>query len=164
MEASECERDIPKASCHTLFLESINQLATAAGWNSLREATLPAESLEVRAWIGFGLSPLQGYSLRQDGSRWTGRYIIESFQQTNWVTARDITPKSGWERFWNRLVQLNLLTLPDSSTLRGEEMVMDGVSYVVEINRDGRYRTYEYGNPQEQKWPEAKKIISIVQM
>ena len=163
-EAAELERDIPKATWEPIFFKSINRLATTAGWKSLREAPLPAESLEVRAWIGFGLSPLQGYSLRQDGSRWTGRYIIESFQQTNSVTARDITPKSGWERFWNRLGQLNLLTLPDSSTLRGEEMVMDGVSYVVEINRDGRYRTYEYGNPQEQKWPEAKKIISIVQM
>jgi hypothetical protein len=42
-------------------------------------------------------------------------------------------------------------------------MFFDGVSYVVEINQNHRYRTYHYGNPKEQKWPEAKKIIEIVQ-
>jgi hypothetical protein len=76
---------------------------------------------------------------------------------------RDIAPKSGWDKLWTSLVQLDLLTLPDSSTLHGEELVVDGVCYVVEINHDGRYRTYEYSNPQHQKWPEAKKIIGIVQ-
>ena len=162
-EAAELQRHIPKATWEPIFFKSINRLATKAGWKSLREAPLPSQSMEVRVWIGFGLSPLQGYSLRQDGSRWTGRYIVESFQQTNSVAVRDIAPKSGWDKLWTRLIQLDLLALPDSSTLRGEEMVTDGVSYVIEINRDGRYRTYQYGNPQEQKWPEAKKIISIVQ-
>ncbi len=40
-------------------------------------------------------------------------------------------------------------------------MILDGDSYVIEINHDGRYRTCQYGNPQRQKWPEAKKIISL---
>jgi len=162
-EAGEFQRDIPKGTWEPIFFESINRLATKAGLKPLREAPLSSGSLEVRVWIGFGLSPLQGYSLRRDGSRWTGRHIMESFQQTNSVRVQEITPKSGWDRLWTRLVQLDLLTLPNSSTLHGEDMVRDGVSYVVEINRDGRYRTYQYGNPQEQKWPEAKKIISIVQ-
>jgi hypothetical protein len=161
--AAELKRDIPKAAWEPIFFESINQLVTKAGWKSLREVPLPSESLEVRIWIGFGLSPLQGYSLRKDGSRWAGHYVIDSPQETNSVTVRDITPKNGWDKLWNRLVELDLLTLPDSSTLRGEEMILDGVGYVVEINRDGRYRTYMYGNPKHQKWPEAKKIISIIE-
>ena len=162
-EAAELKQDIPKAMWEPLFFESINRAATNAGWKSLREAPLPSKSMEVRVWIGFGLSPLRGYSLRRDGSRWTGRYVVEGFQQTNSVTTYDITPKDEWDKLWTKLVQLDLLTLPDSSTLRDEKMIFDGVSYVVEINQDGCYRTYEYSNPQQQKWPEAKQIISIVQ-
>ena len=162
-EAAEFQRDIPKATWEPIFFKSIDRLATKAGWKPLREAPLPSDSLEVRVWIGFGLSPLQGYSLSKDRSRWSGRHIMESFQRTNSVTVREITPRNAWDTLWTRLVQLDLLTLPDCSTLHGEEKVLDGVSYVVEINRDGRYRTYQYGNPQSQKWPEAKRIISIIQ-
>jgi hypothetical protein len=43
-------------------------------------------------------------------------------------------------------------------------MVLDGVSYVVEINKDGHYRTYEYSNPKSQKWPEANKMDGIGQI
>ena len=107
--------------------------------------------------------PLQGYALRLDGSRWTGPYLMDNYQQTNAVTVYDLSPKSGWDKLWSRLVQLDLLTLPDSSMLNGERRLFDGVSYVVEINRDGGYRTCQYGNPQEQTWPEAKEIISMAQ-
>src|SRR5438067_763572 len=84
-EAAELKQDIPKATWEPIFFKSINQLTTKAGWKSLRAAPLPAGLLEVRIWIGFGLSPLQGYSLRQEGSRWTGRYVKDSLQQTNSV-------------------------------------------------------------------------------
>jgi hypothetical protein len=131
--AAEFQRDIPKATWEPIFFEPINQLATKAGWKPLREAPLPTESMEVRVWIGFGLSPLQGYSLRRDGSRWTGSHIIENSQQINSVAVREVTPMSGWDTLWTRLVQLGLLALPDSSTLHDEEMINDGVSYVVEM-------------------------------
>jgi hypothetical protein len=156
-------RNNPTATWEPLFFGAINQLAGKAGWKPLREASLPSQSLEVRIWIGFGMVSLQGYSLRQDGSVWTGHYVVENQQQTNAVTVRDISPKGGWDKLWTRLVQLDVLTLPDSSTLRDEVLVIDGVCYVVEINKDGRYRTYEYSNPKFQKWPEAKKIDSIGQ-
>jgi hypothetical protein len=164
IEADELKREIPNAIWEPIFFKSINELAAKADWKSLREAPLPSGSLEVRVWVGFGLSPLQGYSLRRDGSRWTGHYVVDDFQQTNSVTVHDIMPKSDWSKVWIRLVQLDLLTLPDSSTLRGEKSMLDGVSYVVEINQGGSYRTYQYGNPQEQEWPEAKKILNIVQI
>jgi hypothetical protein len=107
--------------------------------------------------------PLQGYALRQDGSRRIGTYLMDNYQQTNAVTLYDLSPNSDWDKLWSRLVQLKLLSLPDSSKLRGERRLFDGFSYVVEINRDGGYRTYQYGNPQEQTWSEAKEIISMAQ-
>ncbi len=161
-QADEFKRDIPNATWESIYFEPINQLAAKAGWKSLRVGPLPAGSLEIRIWI-ISMMPLRGYALRQDGSHWTGSYLADTVQHTNLVMASNLTPKSGWDKLWSRLVQLDLLTLPDSCTLQGEKGFFDGVSYVVEMNHDGGYRTYQYGNPEEQTWPEAKKIQSIVE-
>jgi hypothetical protein len=163
-EAAELNRDIPKARWEPIFFVPINHLTAKAGWKPLRETSLPSESLEVRIWIGFGLSPLEGYLFRRDGSHWTGRYVKDNAPSTNSVPVHEIAPNCGWEKLWSKFDALGLLRLPDSSTLPGEVMILDGVCYVVEINQDGRYRTYEYSNPKEQKWPEAKKIIGIAQV
>ena len=59
-----------------------------------------------------------------------------------------------------------ILTLPDASTLKDDlngSYIMDGTSYVVEINKDSVYRTYMYSNPAEHKWPEAKRIVKIAE-
>ena len=163
-QAAELRQDIPKATWEPIFFESINKLAKRADWKPLRETSLSSGSLEIRVWIGFGLAPLQGYLFRKNGAQWAGHYVIESLNQTNLVTARDITPKNGWDKFETELVQLDIFNLPDSSVLGGEKMIFDGVSYVIEINQNGTYRTYEYSNPQEQAWPEAKKMVSLAQV
>jgi hypothetical protein len=160
--AADFKRDIPKAGWEPIFFESIDQLTSLAGWTPLRKQPVPPDALEVRIWIGFGRLPLEGYLLRRDGSKWSG-WTIGDQRNMKRLKLQQITPKSGWDRFWSRLVSLGLLTLPDSSSLPNEAMFFDGVSYVVEINQNHRYRTYHYGNPKEQKWPEAKKIIEIVQ-
>ena len=43
-------------------------------------------------------------------------------------------------------------------------MDLDGMSYVVEYNRDGSYRTYMYDNPDNAKCDEAKRMIKIGNM
>ena len=162
VEAGDFKRDIPNAGWEPIFFGEINRLTAQAGWTPLRDAALPPESLEVRIWMGFGLTPLEGFSIRRDGATWTGHFAVEGSGPTNLAKVRGVTPKSGWEKLWNEVTNLGLLTLPDSSTLPDEELVLDGESYVVEINQNNQYRTYMYGNPQEQKWPQAKQIIRIV--
>lgn len=161
--AADFKREIPEATWEPIFFESINQLTTKADWTPLRKNPLPQDSVELRIWIGFGLSPLEGFSLRREGSQWIGHTIVDNLA-TKSASVQQVTPKSGWDQFWNQLIKLGVLTLPDSSTLPDAAGVRDGVSYVVEINRDGHYRTYEYSNPQHQKWPEAKKIRQIVEL
>jgi hypothetical protein len=53
------------------------------------------------------------------------------------VEVRKVVPQTDWNVLWNRVEAFGILTLPDSSTLPGEVMVLDGTSYVVEIN-DGK--------------------------
>ena len=157
-------QDIPKATWEPIYFRSINKLSGMVGWRPLRNLALQSDSFEVRIWIGFGIGPLEVLSIQREGSAWRGRYAIHRMWLAGPVAVQSVVPKSGWAQHWVRLVRLGLLTLPDSSTLpRSESMVADGVSYVVEINKDGRYRTYMYGNPKHEKWPEAKRMIEIVE-
>lgn len=157
-------RDIPKARWEPIYFRSIDKLSGMVEWRPLRELALPADTFEVRIWIGFGIGPLEALSIRREGSAWSGRHVIHRLWTPGPVAVRPVTPKSGWNQLWIRLVRLGLLTLPDSSTLpKSESRVADGVSYVVEINKDGHYRTYMYGNPQYEKWLEAKRMIEIVE-
>jgi hypothetical protein len=55
-----------------------------------------------------------------------------------------------------------IFDLPDSSQLKGEKGVLDGVSYVVEYRRGAEYRTYMYANPEHQSWPEARRMENII--
>src|SRR5262245_4998535 len=148
--------EIPKASWEPIFFQSINSASKGTGWTPLRQVEIPNGSIEVRLWSGFGLSGLDGLLLRRDGNQWLGLYT------SNGVKAREVHPKTSWNALWKRVEALGILTLPDSSTLPGEQMVLDGISYVVEINDGKVYRTYYYGNPQYQVWPEAENIIEIV--
>gem|GEM_PF-917386 len=176
---------IPNASWEPIFFESINTLSEKINWRPLRETGVPSGSLEVRVWMGFGLSPLEGVRLCRHNGEWTGFYtnegyfrVQEVFQNKHLLNKKqsaiyeslykeskpvyELTPKTSWASLWDKVEALGILTLPDSSVLPNEAGVLDGISYVVEIHDGVRYRTYEYGNPQFQEWPEAKKMIEII--
>ncbi|MDQ1422079.1 MAG: hypothetical protein QOJ52_4041 [Acidimicrobiaceae bacterium] len=164
VSAGEFRRDIPRATWEPIFFQSVNDLTHRVGWEPLRNKSVAADSLEVRVWIGFGVVPLEAFRLRRDGSQWSAQHVIDTVQKAGPANVRAASPKSGWATLWRDLTHLGLLTLPDSSALpREEEMILDGESYVVEISQNDSYRTYEYSNPQFQRWPEAKKIVQIVQ-
>lgn len=154
--------DIPRATWEPIFFEAIDSLTKTASWPRLRQADVPTSTLKVRVWVGFGLTPLEGFRMRRVGGSWTAHHVREGFVDKRPLELHEVKPQSGWEDLWKKIEALGILTLPDSSSLPNESMVLDGVSYVVEISDGRSYRTYQYGNPQYQKWPEAKKIIAIV--
>lgn len=161
---------VPKAVWEPIFFGSpggIRARAKLSKLPDLREIVLPPGDVEVRLWEGFGLSPLQGIVLKRSGEQWMANWILPvdlvvNASATNAYTKVLAPPQSRWEGLWRRLVENGLLTLPDSSTFKDEQSVLDGVSYVVEINQDKTYRTYEYGNPRYQPWPEARAILALV--
>ncbi len=154
--------EIPTAGWVPIYFSrnnGIDELTEKAGLKPLREMDVPAGSLEVRFWYGFSFGSRAGILLRRDGTNWKGRYIAkyyDSFKTT------DLSLGTNWQDSWAKLESLGILTLPDSSTLPDEDLVvLDGISYVVEINDGHHYRTYHYSNPSEPKWPEAKQINEI---
>jgi hypothetical protein len=157
-DAGNFQRDIPRATWEPIFFRSINYLTRKIGWEPLRDKPVPADSLEIRIWVGFGLTPLEGFRLRRDGNQWSAQHVIDAAPETKSADIHPVVPKSGWTFLWSKLSELQLLTLPDESALPpAKDYFMDGESYVVEINRDNAYRTYEYGNPQARDLPKRQK-------
>jgi len=137
-----------------IFFEEIDRVAAAANLQMLRTTPLKANETEIRVWEGFGLSPLRGYVFTR-GTKPKAWFVRDG------ATSKAIVPKGGWGKLWKELDRLKIEALPDSTTLSGEVVGMDGTSYVVEVRKGSEYRSYYYGNPDDQPWPEAKIMLSI---
>ena len=150
--------------------QSINGRAKVSGLQDLQKKSQPVGVTEVRIWEGFGVTYLEGYRFRLEGNRWRGWWIQPLIKdRSDWKAIRFLhefsAPTIGWQAFWKTLVDNDLLTLRDFSSLPGQKPTfLDGVSYVVELSSGGRYRTYHYDNPHAQRgdWPEVKKMRAIV--
>lgn len=162
--AGSPELDIPEATWEPIFFRSINALVDETEWPPLRGVEISEDTLEVRIWIGFGLSPLKGFRLQQTGEEWSAQYLRPVRKGEMFAPAiLEVTPQRDWDEFWKNLTELGLLTLPDASTLPHRSTVRDGVAYVVEIHNGQTYRTYCYSNPQHMEGPEAENIIAIIE-
>ena len=163
-EKEELRLSIPDDGWEPIFFESINERAGVAGLPSLRAAPLPEDDLEVRVWAGFGLSALRGLVLKRTSGRWsaTGLEGIRGGVPENECQETTPSPKSGWDVGWRRLVDAGILTLPDASGVGCNAGINDGMSYVVEINKDSEYRTYMYDNPDHAQCDEAKQMLKVV--
>ncbi|MFN0111256.1 MAG: hypothetical protein ACKVZH_20525 [Blastocatellia bacterium] len=139
---------IPDEHWIGIFFDSINKRAAKAELTDLKSVALTGDDLEIRVWEGFGLSGLGGFVLKRSNGYWEA-IKLRPLQDNETQNPRESYPEpvSGWDAFWERLVSEGLLTLPDGSCFKDYLRITDGVSYVVEINMNGSYRTYEYSNP-----------------
>ena len=145
-ESQRIEVSVPNAHWEPLFFKTINKTTELAGVPELRKTVVGEEDVEVRFWHGFGLSNLEGVILRRNAGRWSAFHIeADDYIEPHSATIKQLSPpKSGMESLWNKLNTLGLLTLPDASEIHCDVSVIDGESYVVEINQNHKYRTYRY--------------------
>ena len=123
---------------------------------------MPDDDLEVRVWHGFGLTALEGFVLKRTAGEWSAIHLDGNPNLPCSEYEKKLqTPKSGWELCWRRLEEAGILTLRDASAIGCSAMINDGMSYVVEFNSNGTYRTYLYDNPDYAKCKEAKQMIAI---
>ncbi|MCP9496800.1 MAG: hypothetical protein MSG64_20375 [Pyrinomonadaceae bacterium MAG19_C2-C3] len=162
-EKHELRSMIPNDRWEPIYFKFINERTGEANLPRLRTILLPSDDFEIRVWVGFGQNGEDGLILQRSSDQWSAmhlhgvfeRYPPDKYQET--LTA----PKSGWENAWQRLVEAGILTLPDASAVQCSTHVLDGMSYVVEINMNKTYRTYMYDNPNYAKCNEAKQMIEI---
>jgi hypothetical protein len=162
-ERKEVQLNIPKDGWEPIFFVAINERAKIANLKTLRADALPENEIEVRVWHGFGLTALEGFGLKRAAGKWSAIHldgIHPRLPRSEYQRALQ-APKSGWELCWQRLEEAGILTLPDAAAIGCSAMINDGMSYVVEFNSKGTYRTYLYDNPSYAKCNEAKQMIKI---
>ncbi len=161
-----CQRDgetspAPPDVWKPIFYTSIDRLTDHLNLPKLRNAQMTHDDIELRVWIGFGLARLQGVRILRKGDNWSAYYLRENSDGLSGTISKR-SPASDWNDFWNTLIKSGLLTLPDQSELESVVVVLDGVSYVVELIIDDRYRTYMYSDPDSQRGSEAKQMLEII--
>lgn len=130
---------------------------------NLSSKKLPKDSAEIRVWMWRfkRIGPYHaGYVIQKKKDSWKAFYVSPDLAPK----LTELTPINGWSNFWNRLVGLEIFTLPDESNLKDKHSVRDGEGYVVELKKNGVYRNYGYNNPKYQSWPEAKKFLKIIKI
>jgi hypothetical protein len=144
------------------FLPFIDELASEAKLPVLREAPLLNKDFEVRVWIG-SLNGEDGFILRRSANQWSAIHSQGMTRSAPFTKSQKnlTTPKSGWDKTWQKLVDKGILWLPDASSNRCNPLIIDGSGFIVETNKDRIYRTYRYPNPQYSSCHQAKQMILI---
>ena len=66
---------IPHASWEPIFFRSIKSLTSLTAQPQLREVSSGKDEYEARVWWGFGLSPLEGISLKYSAGQWSAIHV-----------------------------------------------------------------------------------------
>jgi len=161
-QTSQFKSIVPDASWERISFQSINERASLANLSTLR-MELKKDDLELRIWNGFGLTALEGFVLRRNAGQWSAIHLDGIHPKLpREKHQKDLpAPKSGWNEFWRKLVEMGIFTLPDAYEIGCSTFMLDGMSYVVEINHEFTYRTYMYDNPSYAKCEQARRMISI---
>ena len=172
--------EFPNLSWQSIYLSSLNEFSEQLNWPLLWEVGVPEGSLEIRIWMSGNFGSV--YRLVRHGDEWTGFHADDYFTHFNITHFGDdgvwtlelaselnptipilaLTPRTGWASLWEKLETQGILTLPDSYATGKKIFALDGSSCVVEINDGGRYRSYEYSEPSEPDFQEAKQMREIL--
>jgi hypothetical protein len=162
-EAEPSTQVASEAKWEPIFFKMINERLAESGIPELRTSQMTGADFEGRVWIGFGGRGEDAIILRHSSSQWSGLHLhgISRGPRLVSTVSNLAAPRSGWEAAWQKLTQAGLLTLPDALAIGCSTQIFDGMSYVVEINKDQNYRTYLYDNPDHAKCSEAKQMLEI---
>lgn len=159
--------NLPNSRWEPIFFKEIDRVTALAKIKELRKVNLNKNNIQVRIWRSAGPEPLEGALIQRLDGQWSGKHIREIYREdAEQAEIKDLrAPKNGWPILWQTIVDKGLLTLPDPSEINCEDnSVIDGTSYVVEINQDNSYRTYRYGGgkcPENQRMEYIGEIIGL---
>lgn len=160
------KRDIPKAAWVAPYFKIIDSRAREACLMPLRSRIIGGENLELRVWEGNSANRLSGFVIKRQDGNWSAFYIPNTpiVKVRNKTKLQSVTPRSGWDSLINRLSGKGLLTLPDSTQIKGYRNNSDTTFYVFEIGQKNSYRTFMYNNLETQTFSEAKAILEMVNL
>lgn len=144
-ESQRVKIELPNSRWEQIFFKLINRTTELGALEELRKTSLKRDDIEIRVWRGFGLADFEGVIIKRTNNQWTAFHLkADNCCEPQQVQVEELNPpKSGWNSFWKNLTQHGILTLRDPSKTNCEDSGLDGTSYVVEINQNKVYRTYQ---------------------
>ncbi len=133
------------------------------------------DSIQIRIWYEYSLLKKRDLIiLKFTQGEWNGTFYSmivdwDPLKTTETIlskSVKNVKPKSGWNNFTKKLVDLKLTTLPNMRDIPGlSDTWDDGTTYAVEIAAGKKYRTYSYHEPEEFKdyW-QANKMLAILEI
>jgi len=126
-----------------IFFGPIDKATELSKIEDLRDTALANGEFEIRIWRPFSIDEYEGVVLAFKNDAWGAFHIsADGERQPHTVTSLP-EPKSGWRSFWNRLLELELLSLPNVDSEECKSTI-DGLGVVVESSYGGTYRTFMY--------------------
>jgi hypothetical protein len=134
------------------------------------------DSLQIRIWYDYALLINRDLIvIKRTNGKWSADHyemVVEWDDLKNIETIKtnkikSVTPKSGWDKFINELLSLNIMTLPNMDDIPGlQDNWADGVTYNIEIATKKQYRFYGYHLPDkfEDKFWQAKNMTEILSL
>jgi hypothetical protein len=156
--------EIPKSNWLAIFFKDIDSRAEQAKLPNLRETILPNDDLEARLWFAAGSNQLNGIVIQRRSGTWLATYLHElsATPKSSEYNESMQPPRSGWDAFWNKIVDAGLLTIPDASQVDCNVFGKDGTGFIVETNVNRTYRTYLYDNPTFAKCDQARQLLFLI--
>ncbi len=154
-----------------LFYELVKQKEKQLKLDTLESGF---ESLQIRIWYDYDLRiNRELLVLKYTNGKWKGEHFEmlvkwDADKNVETVTGskiNSVTPKSGWESFIHRLLDLKIMTLPNMDNIPGlVDNWTDGVNYNIEVATKKQYRFYGYHLPEkfEDRFWQAKNITEIL--
>lgn len=162
-ESQKIQIIIPNARQDSILFEAVNNATNLSKLPELRKSFVKNGDIEIRIWRGYSLSQFEGVILKRLDGQWSGLHLrTNKYSEPAGVKTEKLnTPEYGWELFWKQLTDKEILTLPQSFENECNIPDIDGMGYVVEINRDRTYRYYFYPQENGKKCREAGQMKDI---
>lgn len=135
------------------------------------------DSIQVRIWVAGGSDDTDNvFMLWHDQKNWNAQAYFYSYERNKNNSNKEDTiigrvinmsPKSGWNSFTDKLFEQKISDLPNMDSLPINNIeVIHGQAVNIEISTKSKYRLYSYYSPssyQEEYW-QAKNIVNILKL
>ena len=166
------KKEIPKYKNGdvSIFYELAKAKQSQLGLDSIENGF---ENLQIRVWYDFALvRERKLVVIKNEGANWSATVY---YLQVDWdgktetilkKKIKQVKPKSGWTVFSKKLLDLQILTLPNQRDIKGYSLGTDGRTYNIEVATKNQYRFYGYWEPQEyqNKFWQAKNMSDILKL
>jgi len=131
------------------------------------------DNLQIRIWYDLSLvRERRLVIIKNTDTNWTATTYdlqVDWDGKTETILSKkvkNVTPKSGWANFSKKLLDLNILTLPNQDDIANYGGGFDGTTYNVEIATKNQYRFYGYWQPEvfQDKFWQAKNMANILKL